>query len=290
MEKKHLISVHGGHSGEFCDHAADRLEEIVQRYITLGFTWVGITEHMPPPTDAQRYPDEIEKNISAAFLQERFARYMDTCRRLQKRYRREITLFAGCETESWTGCLDYIRDMIQRFKPDYIVGSIHHVNDICIDYSPDMYREAARVLGGMDALYCAYFDRQYEMLNALKPAVAGHFDLIRIFDDNYKKRLRTPDIQQRITRNLARIKSLDTVLDFNTRALKKGAQEPYVSQAILEQALAMGIRVMPGDDSHGVADVGVHTIQAQHLLTQTGFTTGSVKPPVLYDWNKGVPK
>ena len=33
-----LVSVHGGHSVEFCSHARDRLSEIVARYAELGFT------------------------------------------------------------------------------------------------------------------------------------------------------------------------------------------------------------------------------------------------------------
>ena len=285
MENTLRISVHGGHSGQFCAHAADRLEDMVKRYRDLGFRWVGITEHMPPPTNAQRYPDEVEMGLSAAFLQERFARYMATCRELQHRYRKEITLFVGCETEGWQGCLGYIRELVHRFKPDYIVGSIHHVDDICIDYTPELYQAAARAAGGTELLYCRYFDRQLEMLNALEPAVVGHFDLIRIFDNAYEKRLQTPRVQQRITRNLKRIKSLDAVLDYNTRALQKGAKEPYVSQTILDQARQMKIRVLPGDDAHGVADISRYTDHAVALLTRGKTFSRQWDPPHLYNWD-----
>ena len=34
-------SIHGGHSGQFCLHARDRLEDIIKRYIELGFAWGG---------------------------------------------------------------------------------------------------------------------------------------------------------------------------------------------------------------------------------------------------------
>jgi len=44
MTNKNLISLHGGHSGQFCSHAKDDLEDILLRYMDLGFTRVGITE------------------------------------------------------------------------------------------------------------------------------------------------------------------------------------------------------------------------------------------------------
>jgi len=283
MGKIKYVSVHGGHSGEFCDHAQDDLEDIIEQYIEMDYAWVGITEHVPPPTDAQRYPDEIEKGITAAFLQERFARYMIHCHHLQAKYKKKLTLFVGFETETWNGCLPYIQKLIQQFRPDYIVGSVHHVDDQCIDYSHELYYEVAGAVGGIDSLYCRYFDQQHEMLLTLKPAVAGHFDLIRIFDTAYEERLKKPEIWKRITRNLACIKTLDTALDFNLRALKKGAVEPYVSKAILNQAVHMGIRIIPGDDSHGVADIGKYMDVAMEQLKMAGITTSNWLPPRLYN-------
>ena len=70
--KAELISLHGGHSGQFCCHARDRLEDIVRQYIRLGFSRVGITEHVPPAEDRFLYPDEIEQGFCASDLLERF--------------------------------------------------------------------------------------------------------------------------------------------------------------------------------------------------------------------------
>ena len=93
------VSVHGGHSRAYCNHAEDDLEEILRQYIRMGFQWVGITEHMPPVSDEFRYPDEIESGLTAQALYERFERYMEECRRFQKRYASDIALYAAFETE-----------------------------------------------------------------------------------------------------------------------------------------------------------------------------------------------
>ncbi len=127
-----------------------------------------------------------------------------------------------------------MKNLILKFKPDYIVGSIHHVDDICFDYSKEEYDRLSLKLGSYDLMYEKYFDLQYEMINNLKPFIVGHFDLIRIFDQDYKNRLALPEINQKIIRNLELIKSLNLVMDFNLRPLARGEKEPYITASILK--------------------------------------------------------
>lgn len=273
-----LVSVHGGHSSEFCHHASDPLKEIIEAYIEKGFAWVGITEHMPPLSDRFLYPDEKAAGLDAQKIYRQFVRYFAKCRELQQKYRSQIEIYVGFETETYSGSTAFIRKLIQRFHPDYIVGSVHHVNDCGFDHAQEQYQALAHTLGGMDALYCRYFDLQYEMLTALKPAVIGHFDLIRIFDPAYRTRLQKPAIQERIYRNLKCIKTFDGILDFNTRALYKGADEPYVSRSILERAIELDIAVTPGDDSHSLDTVGFRVKKATGILQALRADTTWRKP------------
>jgi len=279
--KQQYVSVHGGHSGQFCNHASNTLEEVIQQYISKGFSWVGITEHSPVPRTELLYPDELESGMTAETRLAHFASYIEECRRLQHKYRDTIRIFAGMEIETCVGYADYIPELLRTFKPDYIVGSLHHVDDYGFDYNPEQYRQTAEQYGGVDELYCRYFDLQNEMLQALKPAVVGHFDLIRIFDTDYHTRLRKPEIWQRVLRNLQTVKELDLILDLNLRALAKGATEPYISRPILHEACTLGISVLPGDDSHGVASVANHLEKGIALLQEVGFSTTDWAQPRL---------
>lgn len=266
-----LVSVHGGHSGEFCCHARDRLEDIIHAYAQKGFEWVGITEHMPPPDNRFLYPDERKAGLDAQKMFGRFERYITECRRLQKKYAGVLEVFTAFETEAYDGALDSAEELMARFEPDYMVGSVHHVNGIPIDGSPGEYHAAAETAGGVDALYMAYFDLQDEMIQRLNPSVVGHFDLIRMFDPDYPVRLEKPEIKARIHRNLEHIREKGLILDFNLRALFKGAAEPYVSAPILAKAMEMGIPLVPGDDSHGVDSVGLNLEKGIKILQQAGF-------------------
>ncbi|MFZ3046270.1 MAG: histidinol-phosphatase [Desulfatirhabdiaceae bacterium] len=268
-----LISVHGGHSADYCQHAQDSLEDMVRAYHDQQFSWVGITEHMPPVNDAFLYPDERDAGLTAGAMQDRFARYVAHCRKLQSDYRDRLTIYVGMETEAYDGAVAYARQLQNRFHLDYVVGSVHHVANIPIDMNPIEYKRAATVSGGIEGLYLAYFDLQYDMIQTLKPAVVGHFDLIRIFDPDYPIRLKSPTVWQRICRNLETIAALGLILDLNVRALFKGSREPYVSRPILNQAREMSISIAPGDDSHSVDTVGRHVAEGIHCLQSLGIST-----------------
>jgi histidinol-phosphatase (PHP family) len=264
------VSIHGGHSGEFCGHAEDSLEAVVAAYIAKGYTWVGLTEHMPPVSDAYRYAEEAAAGRDADRLAADFARYVRTARRLQRTHAGRLTLFVAMEIETYPGSFDLAKRLIAQHDLDYVVGSLHHVDGIPIDVSQAEYARAAAFCGGLTPLYCRYFDLQHEMLTQLNPAVVGHLDLIRIFDEDYHERILKPDVWQRIIRNLDYIRDQGLILDINLRALFKGAPDPYPCHPILRKIVEMGLKVAPGDDSHGVSTVGACWEAGMAALTAAG--------------------
>ncbi|WP_020588005.1 histidinol-phosphatase [Desulfobacter curvatus] len=278
MIDSELISLHGGHSGQFCCHAQDSLEDLIKAYISKGFKAVGISEHMPPPEHRFLYPDELEQGLSVKDLGDRFSKYFLELERLKQKYKSDIRIFKGFETETVTGSPALVRSLIREFNPDYIVGSIHHLKDRCFDYSRQEYEAIAAEFNGLDRMYMAYFDAQYEMILDLHPFVVGHFDLIRIYDPDFEARLDQPEISKRIQRNLSAIKDLGLVLDYNLRPLAKGEKTPYLTPAILARAKELGIPVVPGDDAHSKEQAGMFVNTAVRSLKEMGFPTTWPRP------------
>lgn len=274
------VSIHGGHSGEFCNHGEDRLEAIVAAYIAKGYTWVGLSEHMPPVGDDFLFPEEREAGLTAAKMAARFEQYVHTARRLQRTHTDDLDLLVAMEVETYPGSVGLAKKLIEKHDLDYVVGSIHHVDAIPIDFNQAEYARAAAVAGGLRKLYCRYFDQQYEMLSELGPAAVGHFDLIRIFDQDYHERILKPDVWQRVVRNLEYIRDRGMILDINLRALFKGATDPYPCKPILRQIAEMGLKVAPGDDSHGVATVGACWGAGMAALEAAGVPLVWAKPDV----------
>ena len=264
------ISLHGGHSGQFCDHARDTLAEIVEAYRRAGFECVGLTEHMPPFDDGWLYPDEAELGRTAAWMQDRFTAFVAEARRLASAYVGRMRVFVCMEAEWYPGCGPWVARLRERHDLDYVVGSVHHVRGACFDFSRESYGQAVSLCGGLSAMYADYFDAQLEMMQALSPEVVGHMDLVRLHDPDYLNTLAIPAVWRRVVRNLEWVREAGAVLDVNARALLKGQPEPYVCRPILEAAAGMGIRFAYGDDAHGATDVGFGFERVGALLAEAG--------------------
>lgn len=59
---------HHSHSGQFCAHAKNTLEEMVQRAIARGMKVYSLTEHMPRDVE-DFYPEEVFFSIRKEFFQ-----------------------------------------------------------------------------------------------------------------------------------------------------------------------------------------------------------------------------
>lgn len=272
IRKYKLISVHGGHSGEFCSHAEDKLEDIIKEYIKQKFYAVGITEHTPPFAYEFMYEEERALGFSVENLYERFERYFKEVLRLKKKYKQKIKIYAGFETETYTGFETHIKSLTKKFKPDYFVGSIHHTNDIEIDYSKEKFDMAVKKAGNIDRLYEDYFDQQNEMIKKLKPKIIGHFDVIRIFDKDYKKRFENKKIKSKILRNLDEIKKNNSLIEINMRSVYKGAKEPFPCKTIRNLIYKKNISVIMSDDSHGIDSVGAKIKEGMAIIINENGT------------------
>jgi histidinol-phosphatase (PHP family) len=108
-------------------------------------------------------------------------------------------------------------------------------------------------------------------MQAIRPEVVGHFDLIRLHDAHYQQTLVRTEVWDRVLRNLEWMAKAGAVLDVNARALLKGQTEPYVCAPILDAAARLGVGVAYGDDAHGVADVGCGFARVAVLLAGRGM-------------------
>ncbi|KAI5921268.1 histidinol phosphate phosphatase HisJ family protein [Camillea tinctor] len=280
------------HSGQFCPgHAKDQLEEVIQHAISLGYTTMGLTEHMPRTHLEDLYPEELDDpDASLAELFPRHAAYLLEAARLRAKYAGQIELLIGFEGE-WLrpGYRDLITELAAHADVDYFIGSLHHVNGVPIDYDGAYYARArdscaptatngeAAPGSEVDAeaaeerMYARYYDEQYAMLAALRPRVVGHFDLVRLLSGSPGRDVRRwAGVWARVRRNLAHVAGYGGWLECNSSALRKGLAEPYPCRAIAEEWLALGGRFTLSDDSHGVAQLGTNYARALAYLEGLG--------------------
>ena len=219
---------HHSHSGQFCGHATNTLEEVVQDAINKCMTTFRVTQHIPRDR-IDFYPEEAKVHTPESLAQ-LYDDFYHEAKRLQKAYADRIQLFIGFEGE-WIrdSSLHIIKRLLEKYELDLFVGSVHHVHTAPIDFDMSGYLKARDISGGSDErLFADYFDAQLSMLQALKPPVVGHFDLIRLKSDDANRSFTTwPEVWEKVMRNLKFIAEYGGVVELNSSSLRKGMSEAY---------------------------------------------------------------
>ncbi|OLL21949.1 putative histidinol-phosphatase [Neolecta irregularis DAH-3] len=234
---------HHSHSGQYCQHAQDSLEDI--KGITI---------------------DDLERQFTAYFVH---------AHGIKSRYKNKIEIFVGFEIDYIRPeSLDFIKLTIKKFRPDFIVGSIHHVEGIPIDFNQELWTRAREKAGGSEEiLYAHYFDDQFSMLQELRPAVVGHFDLIRLFAPNSKIDFQQwPVVWEKIIRNISFISDYGGLVEINSSSLRKDWDEPYPRRDIAQLIISCQGRFTLSDDSHSIAQVGLNYHKVRDYVQSLGIS------------------
>lgn len=265
------VSLHGGHSGEFCGHASGTLEEVLEAAVAAGFTVFGLSEHAPRSEPRFLYPEEVAQGWDVARLAADFAAYAEASRRLVERFAGRLTVLRGFEAEavpaaSWAAEMAEHR---RRHGFEYVVGSIHYVDEVQIDGRPEGLAELIAGRGSLEAVAVAYYEALAAMVEALAPEVVGHFDLVRKLAAPFGS-VDTPAARRAAERALEAVAAAGAILDVNTAGLRTGVGHPYPAPWIVGRAREMGIGFCFGDDSHGPGQVGAGVGAAREYLLGLG--------------------
>jgi histidinol-phosphatase (PHP family) len=183
-----------------------------------------------------------------------YADFQYEAQKIRDLYKDQISLLIGAEIEFINkDYAQHVDDLRKTYKADYVVGSLHHVNSVPIDFSPELYQEAlGQVNGQLKDLYIRYFDEQYIMLQSVKPEVVGHFDLIRIFADQSiaDKTLLESEVWECVVRNIDYIVEYGGLFEINSRSWKKGLRDAYPQRDIIKVFSSSVDYILPINNTH----------------------------------------
>lgn len=281
------VSLHGGHSGEFCDHAEGTLRSLLEAAVAAGYHTFGVSEHAPRGEERFLYPKERELGWDVAKTEADFDRYAATITPLSEEFADRLIVLRGFEAEvvPTTRYAERMRGFFARTLPngrpafDYFVGSVHYVDERQIDGEVPEYVAAAEACGGPEALAVRYYETVAEMAEALRPSVVGHLDLMKKnaaragFGTEF---LESARVRAAAARALEAVRSVNAILDLNTAGWRKGLGEPYPAPWLVQRAHAMGVPFCFGDDSHRTSDIGAGVPEAREYLLRCGVPTVTV--------------
>ena len=272
-----MVSLHGGHSGEFCEHASGTLREIIDAAVAAGLSTYGVTEHAPRSGDRFLYDSERAKGYEVERLHREFEAYSRESSRLQRQARASLELLRGFETEA-VPTSSYVESMLalrREHKFDYVVGSVHHICDIPIDETPQHFREAVAACNGLEPLMERYFRLVEEMIRSVRPEIVGHLDLPKLHAPRGAD-LCTPRIRRAAEAAVEAAKSHSCIVDLNTAGWRKGLPEPFPSPWLVRLAAEAGVHFCFGDDSHAPSQVGYGLGRARQYLLDHGVNSITV--------------
>ncbi len=265
------VSLHGGHSGAYCDHASGTLRETLEAAVTAGYHTFGVSEHAPRRAEHLLYDEEVAMGWDVARLEANFEAYARDVRELSEEFDGRITVLRGfeCEAVPTANYREIMLGLRERFDFEYMVGSVHHVDEVPIDGPPELFEKAVAQQGGLEALAIAYYRAVAEMIEALRPEVVGHFDLIRKNAPSSDS-VETPATRRAAGDALDAARANDCILDLNAAGYRKGLGSPYPAPWLLTTAHEMGLPFCFGDDSHSPDQVGAGIDEARSYLLEHG--------------------
>jgi len=270
--------MHGGHSSEFSAHGSSTLADILDTAIERGMVSYGVSNHVPT-TDARfLYDDELEAgmDLDARFAQ--FEAYAAASAEAVRTYAGRLEVLRGFEAEV-VPTTTYVADM-QRLREqygfEYIVGSVHFVEELPIDVSQELFDQAVTQLGSLEAFLIRYYEHVAEMVDGLRPEVVGHFDLPRLLSEGDPAH-GAPAVRAAAEAALARIAETGALLEVNTAGFRKGMRGAYPAPWAVQRSVELGISLTFSDDSHHVDHVAADLEKARaYLLAYRVRTIGSL--------------
>ncbi|MCO5585261.1 hypothetical protein L7F22_039194 [Adiantum nelumboides] len=234
--------------------------------IEKGFTHYNLTEHIPRSRPDHLYPEEIVEKLTPKDLQNTFDEYIVEARSCTSKYADRIQVLVGAELENVDGRtnkeLDFVEEILKdskngQWRIDYVVGSVHHVYGIPIDFDKSTFEEALSQFSGSSLqgddrirahllLIIAYLDALYALIQRFKPEVIGHFDLCRLFENDTPMTLAGKDkiftglhpllvkVDAAVRRNVKAATSYGSLFEVNTASVRKGWPTPYPGEDVLD--------------------------------------------------------
>ena len=237
-----------------CKHAGGPMEAYVERAIQLGLREVGFSDHNPLPGGRSSNSRMSEAELDY---------YVERVTELRYRYRGKIDVMLGLELDYLDGLEDYLTKQVAAYPWDYVIGSIHFLDNACLEPSwPQPFT------GDPHELYTPYFELMRRMVRSGLCDIVAHFDVV-------KRSGFLPGEREAgdIVRTLQEIKDAGLCLEINTSGYRHPElpePQPYPMLSIVEQALSLDIPLTVNSDAHKPDQVGLQFTTVEKFLSRKG--------------------
>lgn len=252
---------------EYSDDSTYCMEDVITDAIRMGLEEICFTDHVDYGVkydwDSGK---KIEYRNGEPFANVDYPRYIEEIQKMQRLYGDKICIRTGLEFGVQTHTIPMFRSLYQRYSFDFIILSIHQVNDQEF-WTQDFQRGKTQQ---------EYNEKYYEeMLSVVQKykdySVLGHMDLIVRYDQNgiYPFQKVKPLVQEILKTIIADGKGIE----INTSSYRYGLSDTTPSLEILKLYKELGGKMITiGSDSHKPEHLGAYIKETKELLKGLGYT------------------
>ncbi|MBO4547889.1 MAG: histidinol-phosphatase HisJ family protein, partial [Abditibacteriota bacterium] len=154
----------------FSDGSA-ALEQMIIAGVNHSLTELGMSDHFSP-LPGGRFP---EWSMTGDSLDD----YFTQLKQLRELYADRITVRLGVETDYFEDGFADVLSVLNRYSPDYVIGSVHFWGDFPIDECADRWVELSQEEA--DAVTEGYWKKMAALCAAEGIGIVGHLDLCKKF-------------------------------------------------------------------------------------------------------------
>ncbi len=240
-----------------CGHAVGEPEEYVKTAIAVGLKEIGFSDHAPM----------VHQRMSGITMDfDELPKYHAMIEDVQKRFGSQLNIKMSLEADFIPGYESKTKDIISSYPYDYIIGSVHFIDNWAFDDPDPKVKEYWKIYDVNDV-----YRKYYDLLR--KSAKTGFFNIIGHCDLPKKFGARpTVDLTDEITATAKVFKETGVAIEINTAGLRKPIGEMYPAPNCLKIYHDHGVPLTFGSDAHDPKDVGKNFAQALDLAKSVGYT------------------
>jgi histidinol-phosphatase (PHP family) len=242
-----------------CGHATGSMEEYVAHARLVGLPEMGFSDHL-----YMYWLSSNERDPELAMAEHELEDYVDDVLRL-RRANPDLTIRLAIEADYIVGQDTELRRILQRYPWDYVLGSVHFVDNWGFDDSRYL---ATYETWDIDELYRRYFGLVMRAAETGLFDSMSHADLIKKFGHRPSQDFDLAKVYERIA---TCFKQADVCVEVNTSGLGKPCAEIYPALGLLRACQRAGVSATLGSDAHQPDHVGFAFDQAVAHLRSGGY-------------------
>jgi len=251
-----LVTRTSYHNHTTWSDGASTVAEMIDAARKAGMEELGISDHFALAPDHRRFSWALPPESLDAYIAEV---------QKAKAAAKDLKILLGLEVDYFPESMDSIRQRLTPRPFDYLIGSVHFVDDFAIDLNAQPWESLSRA--ERNRMWRGYWQLVRDMAATRFFDIAGHFDLPKKF-----KFFPSLDLTDDAMAALDAIAAADMAMEINCSGWDKPVEEAYPALMYLREANRRKIPLVINSDAHSAGQVANHFERALRMAEEAGYT------------------